>query len=207
MNINEIDSELFSKSKEIFKIILKKPDVEISFDQPNDYDDDYNIPDNVDDMTLVNQGNHNFILFKDFTIVELSMVNNKYYNILSKKRKEIIDKLPLDDKTKFFKRLGKYLFFLYPFFGKIIKREEEKKYSYKLNYNSVIINLSKLEYDRFCYYSSYVYKLKQLKELNSELNIVQEFTIIFDDDQTTYNLYKNISDSFKNIIGPSDTNY
>ena len=67
---------------------------------------------------------------------------------------------------------------------------------YKLNYNAVVMDLTKLEYDRFLYYTRYVYKLQQLRKLNQELNIQQEFNIVFDDDKAALDLYQNMYDNF-----------
>ena len=75
-----------------------------------------------------------------------------------------------------------------------------------MTYNDISINLTKIEFERLCYYSKYVYKLQQLQKLNTELNIEQEFNIIFDDDQAANNMYNNLYNSFKDIIEPFNNN-
>jgi hypothetical protein len=191
MDINEIDIELTAKAKEIFKMILKNPNVDISF---NTYEEN----DKLNETTLVKFQNHNFILFKESYNSTLLNINEKYYFFISDKLKD----LSFNDKLNLIKKKTKQLFFLIPFFGKLYNLKNERVFSYKLNYNSIIINLSKLEYDRFQYYSFYVYKLKQLFKLNQELNINQEFSIVFDDDKSAKELYKNMYDNFKGIIEP-----
>ena len=199
MDINELDIELTAKAKEIFKLILKDPGVDINFNVPDN-------DDKVDEMTFVRLKGHNFILFKESYDSELLNINEKYYFFLSNKIKNKLKDLSVENKLKLIKKKLWYLFFLIPFFGRFCNTKTEKVISYKLNYNSIIINLTKLEFDRFQYYSYYVFKLKQLYKLNKELNINQEFSIVFDDDKSAKDLYNNLYNNFKDIIQPFKNN-
>jgi hypothetical protein len=197
MDITQLDIELNTKAKETFKMILKKPDVEIIFGDP-DMDED-----NIE-ITTIMEGDHNFVLIMTEEETELININEKYYSLLSKNIKLKMKDLTMYQRKKLLKWKTWYLAFFIPFFGKRYESHIESLYTYQLNYNSVVINLTKLEYDRFLYYTQYVYKLQQLYTLNQELNIQQEFSIIFDDDKTTINLYKDIYDNFKGLIKPND---
>jgi hypothetical protein len=73
-----------------------------------------------------------------------------------------------------------------------------------MNYNAIIIELPNEEYDKFSYYAKYIYKLNQLEMLNNELEITQEFKVVFDDDQMTNDFYKNIYKNLGGIISPDD---
>ncbi|MFW6225614.1 MAG: hypothetical protein ACOC3V_01480 [bacterium] len=194
MNINDLDSELSIKSKEILKKILKKPNVNITFEIPDD--------ENVLELVVIKHSFHNFLLYKEETNRYYTSINDKYLKFFTPKLKSKLNKLDIDDKINLINK--KYWFYkiLRPFLGKIYFEKEEEFFNYRLNYNSVIFNLSKIEYDRFMYYTSYVYKLHQLTLLNKELNIHQEFKIIFDDDKSISDLYKNINNNLKNIINP-----
>lgn len=198
MNINDLDSELSIKSKEIFKKILKKPNVNISFQIPDDKD--------VTELSVVKFSTHTFILFKEEFSKKIKTINPKYFSFFSSKLIKKLNELSYKDKINF---LNKKRFFYYkllrPFLGKIFLDKIETDEFYKLNYNSVIITLTKNEYDRLLYYTSYVYKLKQLLNLNKELNIYQEFSIIFDDDKKINDLYKNINENFGNFFGDDNT--
>lgn len=197
MDINQLDIELNAKAKEIFKTILKKTDVEIVFGIPDEIE-------NINEITHIKQGEHNFILLRKYEISELININEKYFSFFTKKLKLRLKKLTMKERTRLIRRKTWYLFFLVPFYGDKYFVREEEIYTHKLNYNSVIMDLTKLEYDRFLYYTRYVYKLQQLYKLNKELNIQQEFSIVFDDDKAALDLYKNMYENFKGLIEPMD---
>jgi len=196
MNINNLDIELNTKAKESFKSLLKKPNVEILFGIPTE--------DGL--LTTINESNHHFILIKNYINTELLNINEKYYNLLTTELKTKLRELTMKEKTHLLKWKTWYLLFLVPFHGKRFNVTKEKIERYKLNYNSVIMDLSKLEYDRFFYYTQYVYKLQQLQKLNKELNIQQEFSIMFDDDKSAKELYKNMYDNLKGLLGSDNSN-
>jgi len=196
MNINNLDIELNTKAKESLKSVLKKKGVEILFSLPI-------LEENIIEMTTVKESQHYFLLIKKFETTELMNINQKYYNLIRNKLKIKLKNLTMLERIKLIKRKTWYLFFLYPFYGKMFSISTEKLYIYRLNYNSVVMDLSKFEYDRFFYYIQYVYKLQQLYKLNKELNIDQEFSIIFDDDKSALNLYKNMYNNFKGLIEPN----
>jgi len=199
MNINNLDIELNTKVKESFKTVLKKKNVEILFNLPIEKE-------NITEMTTIKDGEHNFILIKKTEISELLNINEKYYNLIRTKFKVQLKNLTTEEKIKLIKRKTWYLFFLYPFYGKKFNIYNEYISTYRLNYNSVLMDLTKLEYDRFFYYTQYVYKLQQLQKLNKELNIHQEFSVMFDDDKSAQDLYKNMYDNLKGIINPDNNN-
>lgn len=197
MDITQLDIELNTKAKETFKIILKKPTVEIIFGQPNTDED-------ITEVTTIKEENHTFILMKKEEDTQLLSINEKYYSFLSKSIKLKLKNLTMYQRKKLLKWKTWYLVFFIPFFGQRYSEHIETLKMYRLNYNSVVMDLTKLEYDRFFYYTRYVYKLQQLRRLNQELNIQQEFSIIFDDDKTAINLYKNMYDNFKGLIEPNE---
>lgn len=199
MDINQLDIELNTKVKETFKIVLKKSEVDIVFEIPN-YDE------NITEITTIKQDNHNFILLKKIENVELMNLNEKYYPLISNNLIDKLKNLTMDDRRKLLNKKTWYFLFLVPIFGKKYNISSETVTTYYLNYNSVIINLTKFEYDRFLYYTKYVYKLQQLHKLNDELDIQQEFNIIFDDDKAVTNLYKDMYENFKGLIGPTNDN-
>ena len=197
MDITQLDIELNTKAKETFKMILKKPHVEIIFGHPN-------TDENITEITTIMEGNHSFILMKREEDTELININEKYYSFLTTNTKSKLKNLNMEQRMKLLKWKLWYLVFFTPFFGKRYEVNTETFTMYRLNYNAVVMDLTKLEYDRFFYYTRYVYKLQQLYKLNQELNIQQEFSIIFDDDKTAMNLYKNMYDNFKGLIEPND---
>lgn len=199
MDITQLDIELNTKAKETFKIILKKPDVEIIFGFTSTEDD-------ITEMTTIREGNHNFVLIKKNEFSELMNINEKYYNLIPKNVKSKLKELTMTERIKLLTWKTWYLVFFTPFFGKRFVIHEETFTTYRLNYNSVIMDLTKLEYDRFLYYSRYVYKLQQLQRLNTELNIQQEFSIMFDDDKAVNDLYQSMYDNFKGLIEPMNNN-
>lgn len=194
MDINFIDSELNVKIKETFKYILKKQNVKIIFNEPND---------DIEESTSIKMDNHNFTIEKIVTNISYKMLNEKYYPLINKKLKDKMNSLS----SREIERKSFYLFIFRPFYGKIMLEKNDDFTHYKMSYNSVVIDLSKLEYDRFNYYSKYVYKLQQLIKLNKELKINQQFNIIFDDDKAAHQMYNDIYDNFRDIIEPLHKNF
>ena len=197
MDITQLDIELNTKAKETYKTVLKKSNVEILFGIPNESE-------MISEITTIRHGEHHFILSKRFATSQLININPVYYNMFSTKLKIKLKKLTMEQRTKMITLKTWYLTFLIPFYGKRYCVCEERIDFYRLTYNSVVMDLTKLEYDRFLYYTHYVYKLQQLQRLNQELNIQQEFSIVFDDDRTAIDLYKNMYDNFKGLIEPMD---
>ena len=197
MDINQLDIELNTKAKEGFKIVLKKPMVEIFFGLPNEEE-------NIPEIITVTEGQHNYVLMKKIIENEISSINERYFSMITKKTKDLLERTPIEQRKKVIKKKTWYLFFFVPFIGKRYVKVKTQKESNRLMYNSVVIDLTKLEYDRFKYYVHYVYKLQQMYKLNKELNINQEFNIVFDDDKSAINLYKNMYDKFKGLIEPND---
>jgi hypothetical protein len=193
MDINKLDIEIINKVKEGYKSTLKRKDVSITFNPI-----DNNI--NTLESTTVKKNKHNFILYKNKDEMELMNINNRYYKFFSTKLRIKLKKLTNEQRKKKIRCSIWYTTFLVPFMGKRLKIVKEKIEKYYINYNGIIVDLSKLEYDRFNYYAKYVYKLQQLYKLNSELNIQQEFSIIFDDDKSTFDLYNNFYSVFGDVI-------
>lgn len=194
MDINFINLELGVKMKETLKYILKKPNVKIVFDM-----DDEELPSDEDIETITIQlGNHNFIIQEKINYVQNKRLNEKYYPLLSDNVKNNITNLTNEQ----FLRKTFYLSIFRPFYGKRLVNYVDEYSEYYMSYNSVVIDLTKLEFDRFSYYCKYIYKLQQLHKLNKELKINQEFNIVFDDDKAAYKMYNDLYDNFKDIIEP-----
>jgi len=195
MDINHIDSELNVKMKEVFKGVLKKHNVKISFDEIKEKLD-------IVESFSVLQDNHFFNLQKIRYKLSNNKFNDKYYPFLSKKIKNIISNLSNDNKMNVISKNAWYLFILKPFYGNIILNNNKYHFIYQMTYNSITIDLTKVEYERFLYYTKYVYKLQQLSKLNKELNIEQNFKIVFDDDKAAQEMYENLYNNFSDIIKP-----
>lgn len=189
MDINFVDAELNVKIKETFKYILKKNNVKISFNETET---------DINESTTINLNEHNFILEKIINNINYKTINKKYQPFISNKVIKNLNKLSSNKiKKRYF-----YLLILQPFYGNLLLEQNYEFTFYKMSYNSVVIDLTKLEYDRFNYYSKYIYKLQQLFKLNKELKINQKFNIIFDDDKAAYNMYNNLYNNFKDILEP-----
>ena len=193
MDINFVDAELNVKIKETFKYILKKNNVKISFNETEK---------DINESTTIKLNDHNFTLEKIINNINYKTINNKYQPFISDKVIKNLNKLSTNKiKKRYF-----YLFILKPFYGNLFLEQNYEFTYYKMSYNAVVIDLTKLEYDRFNYYSKYVYKLQQLTKLNKELKINQEFNIIFDDDKAAYDMYNDLYDNFKDILEPLNKN-
>ena len=193
MDINKLDIEIINKAKEGYKSILKRKDVNITFNPIDKHS-------NITESTTVKKNKHNFFLYKWKEEMELMNINNRYYKFFSTKLRIKLKKLSNEQRKKKIRWSIWYTVFLIPFMGKRLRIIIENIEKYYINYNGIIVDLSKLEYERFFYYSKYVYKLQQLHKLNIELNIQQEFNIIFDDDKSTFDLYNNFYNTFSNVI-------
>lgn len=193
MDIGKLDTELNIKIKETFKIILKRKGSRLLFD--------YTKNNNIEELIKVENDIHFFTLEKIKKVNELQEVNHKYDFILNRiKRKKP------EDKIKIIKKLSKIFSFLKPFFGAMYRTTSFDQYFYNMVYNGVVINLNKVEYERFSYYTKFVYKAQQLSKLNNELGLSQEFEIVFDDDVIAKNIYIDMYQSLKGIIEPFDEN-
>ncbi len=193
MDSNQLDIELYTKIKETFKIVLKKEDTDISFDEPN-------IEDNVSEITNIINKNHNFILLKKYEESNLLNINSKYYSLISSDVKAELRFLNFYDKIEYLNKKTWYLKILKPIYGNIFNISIETSDVYRFSYNGIVTDITKIEYDRFLYYTHYVYKLQQLRKLNKELDINQDFSIIFDDDKVAHDLYRDMYENFKGII-------
>lgn len=193
MDINKLDIEIINKAKEGYKSVLKRKDVSITFN-PIDH------ASNITESTTVKKNKHNFYLYKIKEEMELMNINNRYYKFFSTKLRIKLKKLSNEQRKKEIRRSIWYTVFLVPFMGNRLRIVKENIEKYYVNYNGIIVDLTKLEYERFFYYAKYVYKLQQLYKLNTELNIQQEFSIIFDDDKSTFDLYNNFYDTFSDVI-------
>lgn len=193
MDIKDIDIELNLKTKEVFKKTLKENNVEIVFENPNE---ELNIIESI----VVKTDKHLFVIRFEQTYKWVEMMNEKYLPFLTKKMKNIKS----DNKIDLIKNKFWYSFLFKPFLGKLTNFEKIYKQNYLMSYNSVIINLTEIEYKRLAYYSRYVYKLMQLYTLNTELGITQKFNIVFDDDKMAKQMYNDFYESFKGLIEPFD---
>lgn len=197
MNLNNVDNELNSKIVEVFKIILKKQEVNILFEQNN-------LP-QYDEMTHVSDNGHFFSLYSHKEEILVNELNYIFYKILPKKIKNKYTNLT-DSELIAYVNSNKYYKLLIPIFGKIIYKKILIIPHYKINYNNVVIELDKLNYDKLMFYTKNVYKLQQLYKLNKELNIEQNFTIVFEDDKNKNELYSTFYINFKDIIKPPESN-
>ena len=197
MDLKNLDAELNVKIVESLKEIIKKKEVAIIFDMPNE--------DILEGSTIVYKEN-NFRLVKRLVINEVDDLSPKYVRFISKKiMKENRDLNQPQALSNIIKKT-KHLFFLRPFLGKKIIKSNLRSIIFRINYNNVIIDLPKAEYDRINYYTKYVYKLQQLQKLNNILGIKQTYNVVFDDDKIAQNLYKSMYDNLGDILKPPDKN-
>lgn len=197
MNLNNVDNELNSKMIEVFKIILKKQEANITFEQNNQSQ--------YDELTRVSENEHVFSLYSHKEEILINELNYNFYKILPKKIKNKYTNLTDSDlindvvSKKFYK-------LLIPILGKIYYKKSLKIQHYKINYNNVVIELDKLNYDKLLFYTKNVYKLQQLYKLNKELNIDQKFSIVFEEEKNKNDLYSTFYINFKDIIKPPESN-
>ena len=197
MDLNNLDAELNVKIVESLKEILKKKEVNIIFDIPNN--------ELLEGSTIMYKDN-NFRLVKRLIINDVDDLNPKYVRFINKKIMNQNKELNQPQALNNIIRKTKYLFFLRPFLGKKIIKSELRSIVFRINYNNVIIDLIKADYDRLNYYTKYVYKLQQLQKLNIILGVKQTYNVVFDDDKIAQDLYKNMYNSLADILKPPDKN-
>jgi len=197
MDLKNLDAELNVKIIESLKQILKKKDVIITFDIPNN--------ELLEASNIVYKEN-SFRLVKIVIKDEINSLNKKYFKFIPKKIIDNTKDLNQPQSIEYVMKKTKYLFFLRPFLGKKKIKKEISNISYRINYNNIIIELVKLEYDRLNYYTKYVYKLQQLHKLNFLLGINQTFNVVFDDDKIAMDMYNSMYDNLKDILKPPNKN-
>ena len=193
MDLKTLDAELNVKIVESLKEILKKKEVIITFDIPND--------ELIEASNIVYEEN-SFRLVKRLIINEVDDLNPKYVKFISKKIMEQNRELNQPQALLNIIKKTKHLFFLRPFLGKKIIKSNMRSIVFRINYNNVVIDLPKAEYDRMNYYTKYVYKLQQLQKLNIILGIEQKYNVVFDDDKIAQDLYKSMYDNLGDILKP-----
>lgn len=193
MDLNKLDAELNVKIVESIKELLKKKDVKINFDIPND---------TILEASTVSNDNNKFRLLKRKITTDVYDINGKYLKFIPKKILNNTRELSQPQAIEYVMKKTWYLFFLRPFLGKKKIKKQLESISHRINYNSVIIEIEKQEYDRLNYYTKYVYKLQQLHKLNFILGIDQTFNVVFDDDKVARDLYNSMYDSLNDILKP-----
>jgi len=195
MDLNKIDAELGVKVIESLKELLKKNDTIITFDNP--------FNDILEGSTIISNDSH-FRLTKQLVINEIDDINYKYKKFISNKLLKETENMNQPQSVHHIRRKTKHLFFLRLFLGKKVVKNEIRSIVFRINYNNVIIDLKKIDYDRLNYYTKYVYKLQQLHKLNLVLGINQQYNVVFDDDVAAKNMYNSMYDNLGDIIMPPD---
>lgn len=195
MDISQIDSELNIKIREVFKEILKKDNVNITFDN-------IDLNSDIIESTRISNNDHNFCIQKIRYKLSDNIINDKYYKYINDKIKKNISKLNYDNKINYLEKKPFYLKIFKFLYGDLIVKNHKYYFIYQITYNSITLDLTKVEYERFLYYTKYVFKLRQILKLNKELDIEQTFKIIFDDDKATKEMYDNLYNNFSDIIKP-----
>jgi hypothetical protein len=189
MDIGKLDGELNLKMKEAYKAILKKNGTRLTFDYSKT---------KFEELVKVENEIHYFTLEKTKKVNELMETNHKYDFILNR----LLKRKNPERRTIIMKRLNILLFFLKPFMGSVYKTTPYDTFSYIMVYNGIVIELSKIEFERCVFYAKYIYKVQQLSKLNSELGIAQDFTVIFDDDVEIKKIYVEMYNDLKGILEP-----
>jgi hypothetical protein len=193
MDLQKLDAELNVKIIESLKETLKKKNVKIIFDIPiND----------ILEASTIQLDKNNFKLIKKELYEEIKDLNPRYLKFIRKKLLNNTRELNQPQAIDYVIKKTKHLFFLKPFLGNKIKKTFISHIVYRINYNNIIIELDKQDYDRLNYYTKYVYKLQQLYKLNFILGINQTFNVVFDDDKIAMDLYKNMYDNLGDILKP-----
>jgi hypothetical protein len=195
MDLGKLDGELNVKIIESLKEILKNKNAKINFE---------NATEEILEASKVQLKENYFRLFKKLVINEVDDLNPKYKRFISKKILNEMEEMNQPQSVNHIRKRTKYLFFLRPFLGKKIIKNEIRSIVFRLNYNAIIIELKKIDYDRLNFYTKYVYKLQQLHKLNIVLGINQEFSVVFDDDQAAKNMYDSMYNNLGDIIKPPD---
>ena len=193
MDLSKLDAELNAKIVESLKEILKDKSTKISFDVPND---------ELLESSSIIKGHNNFRLVKRLVITEIDDINSKYKRFVPDKFFMGTKDMNQHQAVNYIKKKTRHLFFLRPFLGKKVVKSELISIVFRVNYNNVIIELKKIDYDRLNYYTKYVYKLQQLHKLNLVLGIDQQFNVVFDDDVAAKNMYNSMYDNLGDIIKP-----
>lgn len=192
MDLIKIDTELNVKIVECYKILLKNEKIKIFFDTPSD---------NILEISTIELNEYKFNLLKKEKEITIDTFNSKYLNFLTKKSKLKLNELNTPQKIIFINK-KKILNLLRPFLGKKYKNSTVKNTIYRIQFNGIIIELNKKQYDKLNYYTKFVYKLQQLYKLNKILDINTKYKVVFDDDEISKEMYNSIYDSFKDIIKP-----
>ena len=195
MDLKNLDAELNVKIVESLKEILKKKEVVITFDIPKD---------DLLEASNITLKENNFRLVKKLVINEVDDLNPKYIRFINQKIMDQNKGLNQHQALSNIIKKTKHLFFLRPFLGKKIIKTNIRTIVFRINYNNVIIDLIKADYDRMNYYTKYVYKLQQLQKLNGVLGIKQAYNVVFDDDVVAKNMYKSMYDNLGEFIKPPD---
>jgi len=195
MDLKKLDAELNAKIVESLKEVLKDKEVIITFDVPGN--------EILEGSTIIHGLNH-FRLVKRELTNQINDLNPKYLKLIRKKIVNNTREMNQPQAISYVKKKTKHLFFLRPFLGKKIIKTNITTIVYRINYNNVIIDLSKSDYDRMNYYTKYVYKLQQLHRLNDILGIDQIFQVVFDDDAAALKMYKNMYSELGDLLKPPD---
>ena len=195
MDIHQLDIELNAKIIEALRDVLRTKGVQIFFETPKG---------DMLEASNVNYKEHKFRLFKKMSENTAYELNRRYLPLISKKLIESVKDMSNKEASLTVKRKTWYLSVLTPFLGRRIRKKKEKETLYRVNYNNIIIELSKYEYDKLNYYTKYVYKIQQLEKLNRILGIQQTFTIVFDDDKIAKEMFRSMYDNLSDIIKPPD---
>lgn len=195
MDLKKLDTELNVKIIESLREILKEKNIKIVFDIPSE---------ELLESSNVTLGNNNFKIFKKLVVEDIVDLNPKYKWLMSKKIIKDIIGMNHPQSINHIKEKTKYLFIFRPFLGKKIIKSELRTVVFRINYNNVIIELNKKQFERLNYYIKYVYKLQQLNKLNLILHINKTFNVVFDDDQIAKDMYNSMYDNLKDIIKPRD---
>lgn len=195
MDLRKLDGELNVKIIESLKEILKIKSVDITFEIPSG---------DILEGSSITHDNHDFSLIKRLVVNPIEDVNTKYMKFISKKVIAATDEMSQPQAIEHIKKKTWYLFLLRPIFGKKIRKVDLQIATFRINYNNVIIDLTKEDYDRLNYYTKYVYKLQQLYRLNGILGVTENFNVVFDEDVAAQNMYNSMYDNLKDIIKPRD---
>ncbi len=195
MDLKNLDAELNVKIVESLKEILKIEDTLITFDKPSE---------EILEASNIFSDENSFKLIKKLVINEVDDINIKYKRFIRNKTINSTNEMNQPQSVNYIKKKTKYLFFLRPFLGKRIVKNEIRSIVFRLNYNNIIIDLKKIDYERLNFYTKYVYKLQQLHKLNAVLGIEQQFNVVFDDDNLAKNMYTSMYTDLGDIIKPPD---
>jgi hypothetical protein len=193
MDLNKLDMELNVKIIESLKEVLKDKRVNIAFDIPNG---------DLLEGSLIILDDNNFKLVKKILINVVDDLNPKYLKIFKKRYLNKTNGMNHPQIIDYIKKHTTLLSLLRPFLGKKIIKNELKTIYFRINYNNVIIDVKKEDYDRLNYYTKYIYKLQQLQKLNKLLKINHVYNVVFDDDKAAQDMYNSMYDNLGDILKP-----